>query len=88
LSGAGQNFVFYCVHQFGALATSLITTTRKFFTIIFSVFIFGHPVNATQWAGVVLVFVALGVDTLLKYRGKASGKSDATTVPTKAVKSM
>ena len=45
-----------CVSDFGPLPCSIITTTRKFFTVLFSVIIFGTILAGHQWIGVVLVF--------------------------------
>jgi len=56
------------------LTTSLITTTRKFFTIIASVVLFGHAVNALQWIGVVAVFAGLGYDIYTKYAARRGEK--------------
>jgi hypothetical protein len=44
------------VSEFGPLPLSLITTTRKFFTVLASVLIFGHHIIGRQWMGAVLVF--------------------------------
>lgn len=59
----GQHFIFTTITSFGPLTCSIITTTRKFFTILFSVFIFNNPMSLIQWAGVVMVFVGLGIDS-------------------------
>lgn len=67
---SGQNFIFFTIHEFGALAASLITTTRKFFTIVFSVVAFGHRITGTQWTGVLLVFAALGYELVMKYQDR------------------
>lgn len=64
-----QNFIFLTVTTFGPLTTSIITTTRKFFTILASVLLFGNALLPHQWVGVVMVFVGLGIDA---YYGKAS----------------
>jgi len=66
----GQNFIFFTIHEFGALANSLITTTRKFFTIVFSIFFFGHRISSMQWVGVVLVFAALGYELYMKHQDR------------------
>jgi len=58
-SALGQNFIFYTIHQFGALTCTTVTTTRKFFTILVSVLWFGHYVSPLQWFAVTLVFVGL-----------------------------
>ncbi|EDO49094.1 predicted protein [Nematostella vectensis] len=64
-SAVGQNFIFMTVANFGPLACSIVTTTRKFFTILGSVLLFGHALSIRQWVGVVCVFVGLGADSIL-----------------------
>lgn len=60
----GQFFIFLMVANFGPLACSVVTTTRKFFTVLCSVLLFGNVLIARQWLGAVLVFAALFVDML------------------------
>jgi len=63
IAGAiGQNFIYYAIVIFSSLVCSLITTTRKFFTILVSVIAFGHVLTNLQWIGVSLVFAGLGLD--------------------------
>ncbi|RLV76346.1 hypothetical protein DV515_00017072 [Chloebia gouldiae] len=45
------------VVYFGPLTCSIITTTRKFFTILASVVLFANPISPMQWVGTVLVFL-------------------------------
>ncbi|KAL9656651.1 hypothetical protein ABK040_002922 [Willaertia magna] len=59
---AGQIFIFWCIASFGTLILSIITTTRKFFTILWSVFSFGHEMSNVQWIGVLVVFIGLMYD--------------------------
>lgn len=59
-----QHFIFLMVTNFGPLACSIATTTRKFFTILASVLIFGHVLLSRQWVGTVLVFMGLGLDSV------------------------
>lgn len=61
-SALGQVFIFVTIAKFGPLTCSIFTTTRKFFTILGSVLIFGNQLDPHQWAGVVLVFLGLGLD--------------------------
>lgn len=70
-SAIGQNFIFMTVANFGPLTCSIITTTRKFFTILGSVLLFGNSLIARQWIGVVFVFTGLTLDSLF---GKAKKK--------------
>ena len=66
----GQLFIFIMVSSFGPLACSVVTTTRKFFTVLFSVIFFGNTLTSRQWMGTVLVFAGLFADA-------AFGKSPA-----------
>jgi len=61
-SAFGQHFIFMCVSDFGPLPCSIITTTRKFFTVLGSVIIFGTVLAGHQWLAVVLVFSGLFLD--------------------------
>ncbi|XP_036391387.1 solute carrier family 35 member B1 [Megalops cyprinoides] len=61
-SALGQTFIFMTVVYFGPLTCSIITTTRKFFTILGSVLLFGNVMSGMQWVGTILVFLGLGLD--------------------------
>uniref|UniRef100_A0A0G4IEF8 Sugar phosphate transporter domain-containing protein n=1 Tax=Chromera velia CCMP2878 TaxID=1169474 RepID=A0A0G4IEF8_9ALVE len=78
----GQVFIFQSLTSFGALYLTLITTTRKFFTVFFSVIWFGHKLNITQWVSVVGIFSALFMQSyyaqLAKQRKKDEEKSKRT----------
>lgn len=60
----GQLFIFMMVSHFGPLACSVVTTTRKFFTVLFSVIFFGNPLAGRQWFGAILVFTGLFADMI------------------------
>eukprot|EP00794_Sanderia_malayensis_P002953 gene2953-3404_t len=62
MSALGQNFIFMTVSNFGPLPCSIATTTRKFFTILFSVIFFGNSLIFRQWIAVIFVFLGLGLD--------------------------
>ncbi|XP_041431476.1 solute carrier family 35 member B1 isoform X1 [Xenopus laevis] len=70
-SALGQTFIFMTVVYFGPLTCSIITTTRKFFTILASVILFSNPISSIQWVGTLLVFLGLGLDATY---GKGSKK--------------
>jgi UDP-galactose transporter B1 len=71
LAGAfGQLFIFMMVSSYGPLPCSIVTTTRKFFTVLFSVLFFGNPISGRQWLGTTLVFVGLFADMIF---GKKDG---------------
>lgn len=58
----GQFFIFIMVSSYGPLACSVVTTTRKFFTVLFSVLFFGNALTGRQWFGAFLVFLGLFAD--------------------------
>ncbi|XP_013136527.1 PREDICTED: solute carrier family 35 member B1 homolog [Papilio polytes] len=71
LMGAlGQLFIFFMVAEFGPLPCSVVTTTRKFFTVLASVVIFGNVLLGRQWIGAVLVFTGLFLDIIYS-KGKS-----------------
>ena len=46
LSGAiGQVFIFFTISLFDCYLLTIITTTRKFFSVVYSNFKFGHNFN-------------------------------------------
>lgn len=61
-SAVGQNYIFKTVTTFGPLTCSIITTTRKFFTILMSIIIFQHPMVMRQYLGTLLVFMGIALD--------------------------
>lgn len=62
----GQVFIFLTIHHFSPLICTTITTTRKFFTILLSVYKFGHVLDAWQWGSVGLVFSGLYLEIAAK----------------------
>lgn len=63
LTGAvGQNFIFLTIEWFGPLTCAIFTTTRKFFTILCSVLIFGNLITFRQICGTFFVFFGLLLD--------------------------
>ena len=67
----GQVFIFLCISWYSSLVTTTITTTRKFFTILFSVLHFGHSFTVGQWVSVVTVFGGLYLSIASSGRTKA-----------------
>mmetsp|Transcript_11726 Transcript_11726/g.25361 ORF Transcript_11726/g.25361 Transcript_11726/m.25361 type:complete len:502 (-) Transcript_11726:120-1625(-) len=55
----GQVFIFLTIHHFSPLTCTTVTTTRKFFTILLSVYKFGHVLDGRQWTSIGLVFGGL-----------------------------
>ena len=70
----GQLFIFKLISDFDPLVCSLTTTTRKFFSILFSVIIYGTSVNRVQWFGTGLVFLGLLYPEIKKFLTTSKAK--------------
>ncbi|KAG4080254.1 hypothetical protein HA402_010746 [Bradysia odoriphaga] len=76
LTGAlGQLFIFMMVAGYGPLSCSVVTTTRKFFTVLCSVIFFGNVLVTRQWFGAVLVFAGLFADMFMGKKPQPTKKS-------------
>merc|ERR1712107_270450 len=53
-SAAGQSFIFFTIATFGPLKVATVTTTRKIFSVLLSIFLKGHQLSPLVWAGVAL----------------------------------
>ena len=83
MSGIGQLFIFGTITVFDPLVLSLITTTRKVFTILFSAIVFGHMITTLQWFGVFVLFAGLlwgDLWDLWRLSQKQSAKDDLEVV--------
>lgn len=59
---SGQVFITMTISSFGSLPVSLITTTRKFFTVLMSVLLFENKLTTRQWIAAAVIFTALLLD--------------------------
>ncbi|CAL8109184.1 unnamed protein product [Calicophoron daubneyi] len=66
-SAVGQIFLFTLITKFGSLMCAVVTTTRKFFTVLASVVLFNHTMSSQQWIGTLMVFAGIFLD---QYYGK------------------
>ncbi|KAF9390756.1 UDP-galactose transporter [Podila verticillata] len=71
----GQCFIFYTLEQYGSLALVTVTVTRKLFTILVSVFAYGH-LNVSQWLMVGVVFSGIGLEAYVKRSEKLAKMED------------
>jgi len=53
-SAVGQSFIFYTIANFDPLVLSTVTTTRKIFSVLLSIFMKGHTLSGTGWSGIAL----------------------------------
>jgi len=58
-AAVGQFFIFSTIQIFSPIMCTTITTTRKFLSILTSVFKYGHVLSFGQWSSVGLVFFGL-----------------------------
>ena len=57
---------------------STITTTRKFFTVLVSIFSFHHAVSSIQWVAIGMVFTGLIIELKGEYHAKLHGTDHHT----------
>ncbi|VDM96221.1 unnamed protein product [Thelazia callipaeda] len=60
----GQYFIFKTVAEFGPLTCAIVTTTRKLFTILCSVILFGNTLTRRQFLATAIVFLGLVLDAI------------------------
>merc|ERR1712048_1073625 len=53
-SAMGQGFIFFTISSFDPLVCTTVTTTRKVFSVLLSIFTKGHQLNAQGWSGIAL----------------------------------
>jgi len=62
-SAVGQNFIYYTITQFSPLLLSTVTTTRKIFSTLYSIFRDPSTVlSQMQWSGCAMVFLGIFID--------------------------
>jgi UDP-galactose transporter B1 len=79
-AAAGQIFIFFTIALFSPLTCTTITTTRKFCTILLSVWKYGHVVTPLQWIAIGMVFGGLYLAILSKFT--TSNKQKVSLVST------
>ncbi|BAM39626.1 uncharacterized protein TOT_010001080 [Theileria orientalis strain Shintoku] len=76
LSGTlGQMFVFLSITSYGSLYTGIITTLRKAFSTLLSVYIFKHSLTRVQWFALLTTFSSIFMQQFFKNKDKAVKKS-------------
>jgi len=80
----GQIFIFFTIQLFSPLMCTTITTTRKFLTILLSVWKFGHKFTFQQWSSIFMVFGGLYLGIVSKFVGSDGiTKSISSSIDTK-----
>ena len=75
-AACGQIFIFLTITWFTPVITTMITTTRKFITILLSVLLYGHSFTMIQWCCIVFIFFGLYIAII----GTTSTKSATRNV--------
>jgi UDP-galactose transporter B1 len=70
-SAVGQSFIFYTIANFDPLILSTVTTTRKIFSVLLSIFLKGHTLSLTGWSGIALACGGILSEMSAKMGGKA-----------------
>lgn len=71
-SAIGQSFIFYTIANFDPLVLSTITTTRKIFSVLMSIFLKGHSLSLMGWSGIALA--SSGIMSELQSKAAAVSK--------------
>jgi len=74
-SAAGQSFIFFTIATFGPLKVATVTTTRKIFSVLLSIFLKGHAMSTLGWCGIALGSVGVAGELLPKPKA-AAGKEE------------
>jgi UDP-galactose transporter B1 len=77
LAAFGQCVILYGVYRFNPMTITIITTLRKFVSVLGSVFFFGHNLAPLQWCAIAVVFLAIVSDTWHKHHEKQAQKVKA-----------
>lgn len=72
-SAIGQSFIFYTIANFDPLVCTTVTTTRKVFSVLLSIFLNGHAVSTEGWVGIGLASAGI-LSELFKPPKKHHGK--------------
>jgi len=65
-SATGQSFIFFLIAEYGSLKNTTVTTTRKIFSVLLSIFTKGHTLNAIGWFGVLLGSLGMAGELVLE----------------------
>ena len=66
----GQIIVYITINRFDCFILSVVNTSRKFFSILFSIIFFNHDLTTLHWVGISLVIGSIVADVVLSNREK------------------
>jgi len=68
-SAAGQSFIFFTIANFDPLVCTTVTTTRKIFSVLLSIFLKGHSLSGQGWGGIALACAGILAEMESKMKG-------------------
>lgn len=71
----GQVLIYLTIVRFDCFILSIVNTSRKFVSILFSVIWFNHPLTLLHWIGVSIVIGAITADVIISHLEKQKKKS-------------
>merc|ERR1711957_287817 len=74
-SAVGQSFIFFTIANFDPLVLSTVTTTRKIFSVLLSIFLKGHSLSLVGWSGIAMA--VSGILSELQAKMMGSGKKSS-----------
>jgi solute carrier family 35 (UDP-galactose transporter), member B1 len=77
-SAIGQSFIFYTIAHFDPLVLSTVTTTRKIFSVLLSIFLKGHALSVMGWSGIAMACGGILSELQHKSRGHSSSSKNHT----------
>ena len=75
VSAIGQSFIFYTIANFSPLVCTTVTTTRKVFSVLLSIFLKGHSMTPVGWSGVGIASMGI-LSELQDKSGKKHGHAE------------
>jgi solute carrier family 35 (UDP-galactose transporter), member B1 len=77
-SAVGQSFIFYTIANFDPLVLSTVTTTRKIFSVLLSIFLKGHSLSIMGWSGIAMACCGILSELQVKSSPKKPSHSHAS----------
>eukprot|EP00116_Pleurobrachia_bachei_P006889 sb/3467151/ len=64
LQNIGLRGIYWLLSEWSSLAVTMVTTVRKFISLLLSIFLFSNPFTSSHWIGSVLVMIGSGLFAL------------------------